>query len=1522
MLGILSGGNRYFRSYYKYALLAVLLVSTSLVSCGKFNFLGGKSLSIEKLPYVIIPGDPKDPANKIEFHDLFSLNPGQIVPLANYTGGIDSVGTSITDDFDGDGILNANETINNIWVADYPMVEATVAPPVTMQIEILLDEQGNQETFSSEISTDDIEDNIEKGTESVHRNEINTRTVQYQDTMNQSGSLAVSASMNVAVSANVSAMGVSAGASASYGSSLSNSFSSAYGETKNKWKDVPFKDNLGKDSKSLKRTEAAKKSRNLRNEIRTKMTTTTRIKPNAGYIRAALYIKNYSVNMPVRMTNILCSLMLETPDGQLLPVQSFRLRDEDYSIFKVDLYGGDMFGPYVIKLEGLNTYEIKDAISKGCNPKIFIVDYEMTHVTDSNYKKSLSSAITNTNLKIVEENAKGRTASIKLTGPGFRYLFRVAVFSVLDNANQPLNEDRLEPQPAAVAKMSPGVSLEKALTRISYSGLDIEYADYIIDFSGMGEGSNALKIPVDQNNPALGTTARFLVRGVKSVNGKQTKLPIVGEADVTDEQGKVTKAYVMKPIMEWNDGEKVRCGLWVVFDQGRYYRHAGEFGENPFFNALSEVEKDLKNKETFRYTDLETGQTVTGTVPRVQGISGCVWPGDHYDIVYVSMAEMLGIPDKVLNELVGVPDNKISLQDILTQTSSMGTEKKDFGYNPIETEDTTLDFNTRWKSEVLGERPFRPNVNSHYLGTAIEGDTIELELKLNKTKYLNPSFGNPTQVTAARTVNTYTNYSYSMLMDEAIYPFSYDQALDFEISFAIDGRQGDWMNLVPARSPYMETYWQDLAETGAIKYSWDYLDQNFVIRFTVPNDLPGIGDDRVVDIYMRTAPNCAYRESIWPLRHDQVKKFRGRVVSATYDGTSQTTIKTEYNSGEIATGDVVRINNIVDPYTVFSSSYDSSLKQYVIVVTGNVAAQKGDWATVNLPVNLTEPEVQLSVDDGFYTQWNNELSSNPDHKALLTGNTNTSFTPVRSLGYQPDYITGNWLGNNNYGNPFWNNWADAGQWETFLNKIIYPYLFTNSGFSFGLSPYKFGAPSDFLLSTTNTGNQYTVSQCISGDRALVTWYLNDGNNAIHGRIINIMTGERIGNDFIISTTGGIAQQNPQAIISGDRALVVWQSWGDGSPVVIRGRFINIMTGEGIGNDFLVSTTNTTSLYRPILAISGDRVLVVWERYVATGPIYDNYDIYGRLITMSTGAFVGNDFLISNTSADMQYSPQLSIYNDRALIVWESRDNGNYFYIRGRLITMSTGAFVGNDFLVNSTTLYQQYHPQLIMSNDRALVVWRADGIRGRLITISTGAFVGNDFLINTTTSYPNGDPQLGIYNDRALVVWESSISNNSCDIRGRFITISTAEFVGNDFLINNTNKKTHWSYQLGISGNRALVVWDSGNIAGDPTDMYFDIRGRFINMITGVGIGNDFLVSTTSTKGQSSPRIGICGNRALVVWNSYSSYGASNNGTYGGIIDLGISVNSFTHGLSNFFVSPLIERDYTMRVKMIDPLSE
>nr|OCA01125.1 Uncharacterized protein A9P81_0801 [Leptospira interrogans serovar Copenhageni/Icterohaemorrhagiae] len=407
---------------------------------------------------------------------IFNLPPGRTVNANALMGTIDPTGTNIVNDFDGDGILNQNETLTNVWIADYPQIETTIAPPVTLKIQILKNSSNQSDQIVSEINSNDFEASKNEGSEKIHQNELNERTVQFQDSfsteteMGQSHEKSMSAGMTAGFGMGL----VSTGMNYSNSSRDSWNAKNATSATTTKWADRPFKNNIDRDAWNLKSDSSTNKARKYRSDKSTKINETSTVEPNAGVVRAALYIKNLSVNMPVKISNILCSLMFETPGGELVPMSSFRLRNDDYSLFEVEVYGGSDFGPYVVELTNLNTAEVEKAIAAGYTPKIMIVDYTMTHVADSNYKSSLLS-FTGNNLKIIEENAKGRTALVKVYGPGVREMYRVTAFDT-PNVSNPCNTKTAD-------VFSPGISLKKALERISCSGDNITFKDYVIDLS-------------------------------------------------------------------------------------------------------------------------------------------------------------------------------------------------------------------------------------------------------------------------------------------------------------------------------------------------------------------------------------------------------------------------------------------------------------------------------------------------------------------------------------------------------------------------------------------------------------------------------------------------------------------------------------------------------------------------------------------------------------------------------------------------------------------------------------------------------------------------------------------------------------------------------------------------------------------------------------------------------------------------------------------------------------------------------
>jgi hypothetical protein len=380
---------------------------------------------------------------------------------------------------------------------------------------------------------------------------------------------------------------------------------------------------LNKNGWVQKNDEAAKKAQNLRKESRDENQKSYKIKDNAGLVRAHFNITNESLDMPVRLSNIRCSFLLQKASGEMIPIQSFILRNDDYSIFQADIYGSETVGPYVIDLPNLNTAEIRDSIIKGYTPKIIILDYEMTHVKNSNYKTLLASPHNNDysgdNVKIIEERVKGRTSGIKIVAPNKRKYFRVAAFDLIDpdSGESIKDENNIALKRKWETAISPGVSMEKGLKRISYSGTDIKTANYVMDLSG-------IYLPNRQS--------RFHFKTIASIDNMSNNIPLDKNVTVNPIIDGDEITYIIKPVSEWSDEEIMNSQMWTIFADGKYYDNAKD---KPILSGIS---NDTSNHEIFSYS-LKDGTVVE--VPKIKGIENIIWAGDHYDIVLMNVKEMI-----------------------------------------------------------------------------------------------------------------------------------------------------------------------------------------------------------------------------------------------------------------------------------------------------------------------------------------------------------------------------------------------------------------------------------------------------------------------------------------------------------------------------------------------------------------------------------------------------------------------------------------------------------------------------------------------------------------------------------------------------------------------------------------------------------------------------------------------------------------------------------------------------------------
>ena len=403
--------------------------------------------------------------------------------------------------------------------------------------------------------------------------------------------------------------------------------------------------------------------------------------------------------------------------------------------------------------------------------------------------------------------------------------------------------------------------------------------------------------------------------------------------------------------------------------------------------------------------------------------------------------------------------------------------------------------------------------------------------------------------------------------------------------------------------------------------------------------------------------------------------------------------------------------------------------------------------------------------------------------------------------------------------------------------------------------------ADFTINSSPLGTYYSPTGAtiavLPNGTALVSWVKQVGDFSIDSEIQArwfLPDGTPAGDDFLVNSTLSDFQTRPFATVTSEgKVFLAWESGdgGDGDGVGLRGVVLEPLAQTSMP-DFLINPFAVgKGIYNgqnnqsqvSLTALGDGRIFALWTSY--DGSDGDSFAIRGRYFSSDGGA-LGDDFLVNSTSVGGQYAPQASELSDgRILIVYSSTDDadGTPGNIRARIIG-TDGDFNGDDFILNSTPGgYQSYVDVTPMSDGGALVVW-----------FSSGVF---------TPDPEGGNPSFG-----------------PGEVRGRIIG-ADGQTMGPDFQVNSTNLNTHYSKPgaTTLEDGRVLVVWHSG----DPGDGDWGcVRARLIQA-DGQLIESDFVINTTPLNNQSSPAAEVLPDgRVLVTWvsDNFDAMGAQARGIY------------------------------------------
>jgi hypothetical protein len=374
------------------------------------------------------------------------------------------------------------------------------------------------------------------------------------------------------------------------------------------------------------------------------------------------------------------------------------------------------------------------------------------------------------------------------------------------------------------------------------------------------------------------------------------------------------------------------------------------------------------------------------------------------------------------------------------------------------------------------------------------------------------------------------------------------------------------------------------------------------------------------------------------------------------------------------------------------------------------------------------------------------------------------------------------------------------------------------------------AGSEFRANTTTALDQSQSSMAVlTGGGYVITWETTgqDGSGrAVYAQLYDA-AGDVVGTEFRVNLATASDQDHPAATGLADGGfLITWESTGQDSAAsgVYGQRYDE--AGATVGGEFLVNTTVANNQDDQVVTQLADGgFVVVWQSANQDG---GGTGLYGQRFD-AAGARVGGEFLINTTTAGNQSDPNITALNDGGFVViWHAAQDGSGMGVYARQYD-AAGAPLGNEFRVNVTTaLDQQDGDVAALASGGFVAVWQSNGQDGSSNGVyarlydATGAAIGGEFLVNTTTA----DSQInawatGLPDGGFVVAWYSSNQDGSGTgvYAQKFDAAGVA--VGPEFLVNETTAGDQRRPEIhDFQDDSFIVAWNSSGQDGSGWGVY------------------------------------------------------------------------------------------------------
>jgi hypothetical protein len=324
----------------------------------------------------------------------------------------------------------------------------------------------------------------------------------------------------------------------------------------------------------------------------------------------------------------------------------------------------------------------------------------------------------------------------------------------------------------------------------------------------------------------------------------------------------------------------------------------------------------------------------------------------------------------------------------------------------------------------------------------------------------------------------------------------------------------------------------------------------------------------------------------------------------------------------------------------------------------------------------------------------------------------------------------------------------------------------------------------------------------------------------------------------------------------------------------------LLTGSG---EFQVNTTTYSHQQAPVTAMdaTGNSV-VVWQ---SNGQDGSSAGIFAQRYN-SAGSRVGGEFRVNNWTPGSQNSPAVGMNSSGQFVVsWTSyAEDGSLDGVYAQRFD-AAGQKLGAEFRVNTTTADDQKTSGVALDTPGNFVItWQSHnqngsgwGVYARRYNAQGAALTG-EVLVTTTTAGDQVTPQVGMAPGGAFAItWASQNQDGSgWGVYAQRFS-ATGLKVGGEFRVNTTTANNQLNPAIAMDGTGDFVIsWASYGQNGGSWGVFaqhFDLNGN--------KLGGEFRANTTTPTGQPQPGVAMDANgNFVIVWGSAEQYGV-NAGIYG-----------------------------------------